>query len=93
MLMNKTEWLNTNELVVDVLKRLGERLIFLLQSNHRTRRRWCVYKEKRTDREKRVCEFTVCVCVCDKGQELETEREEEIKREIGIREREEMRGW
>lgn len=34
-----------------------------------------------------------CVCVCDKGREPETEREEEIKREIGIREREEMRGW
>lgn len=35
----------------------------------------------------------VCVFVRDKRRAAEPEKEEEIKREIGIREREEMRGW
>lgn len=52
---------------------------------------------ERTDREESVCEFTVCVFVCmrvcDKGRELDREWEGEIKRDMGKREREEMRGW
>lgn len=48
---------------------------------------------ERTDREESVWEFTVCVFVCDGGRELEREREKEIKRDMGIKEREEKRGW
>lgn len=64
--MNKAEWLNTNEVVVEVLKRLGETLIVLPQSNHRARRRLCVcvYGGKRTDRETRVCANLQCVFAC-----------------------------
>lgn len=53
----------------------------------------------REQTERRVCVNLQCVClyvcvrVCDKGRELDREWEEEIKRDMGKREREEMRGW
>lgn len=34
-----------------------------------------------------------CLCVCDGRRELGREREEEIKRDMGVKEREEKRGW
>lgn len=61
--LNRTEWLNTNEVVVEVLKRLGESHCPSAKQSQGQKKIVYVCVEE-TERGESMCEFTVCVCVC-----------------------------
>lgn len=81
----KDQWFNTSD-VVEVLKRFRESLVILPPSDHE--KTVCAYSGWW---EVSVCEFSVCVL--DKGRKSRRKGGGDKKREIGIRGREEMRGW